>query len=115
MVPVEAFRELALAFEDVEELPHFEKTSFRVRKKIFATLHIEKAQAVVKLSDIDQSVFAEYHPDVIYPVKGAWGKKGWTMVELGTVPTDMCKDILNTAYCQVAPKKLADKYRPKDI
>ena len=112
MIKIETFRKLALEFDEVIELPHFEKTSFRVKKKIFATLHIERRQAVVKLSEIDQSVFCAYNAEIIYPVKGGWGKKGWTIVELHTVPKEMCADLLTTAYCQVAPKKLADKYRP---
>jgi len=115
MINIDTFRKLALAFDHVVEQPHFEKTSFRVKKKIFATLDIEKRLAVVKLSEVDQSVFAEYDPDVIYPVKGGWGKKGWTMVELSKVPQEMFIDILTTSYCQVAPKKLGDKYRPKGI
>lgn len=37
MVSIETFRKLALSFENAAEEPHFEKTSFRVKKKIFAT------------------------------------------------------------------------------
>ena len=31
------FRKLAMSFPDVTEEPHFENTSFRMSKKIFAT------------------------------------------------------------------------------
>jgi predicted DNA-binding protein (MmcQ/YjbR family) len=43
-------RELALAFDEVEEKPHFDKTSFRVNKKIFATLNEKDNRATLKLS-----------------------------------------------------------------
>jgi hypothetical protein len=33
MVDIKTFKQLALAFSGVEEQPHFEKTSFRVKKK----------------------------------------------------------------------------------
>jgi predicted DNA-binding protein (MmcQ/YjbR family) len=38
MLSIKKFRQIALSFPGTEELPHFEKTSFRVKKKIFATL-----------------------------------------------------------------------------
>lgn len=37
MVSIDTLRKLALSFPEVTEEPHFEKTSFRVKKKIFAT------------------------------------------------------------------------------
>lgn len=42
MVSIEAFRKLALSFPEVTEEPHFEKTSFRVKGKIFATYDLVK-------------------------------------------------------------------------
>lgn len=103
---LQTFRTLALGFPEVAEQPHFEKTSFRVKKKIFATLDEKTHRAVVKLSAIDQSVFSS--DASIYPVPGAWGKQGWTIVELKKVKKSLCKDALTTAYCTVAPKKLAE-------
>ena len=113
MVDIETVRKFALAFEETEEQPHFERTSFRVKKKIFATMDLQAKQVNLKLSEIDQSVFIAYDDSIIYPVKGAWGKKGWTTVDLEKVPEEMFVDALTTAYCEVAPKKLGDKYRPK--
>lgn len=104
----------ALAFPEVIQLPHFEKTSFRIRKKIFATLDTVSQKAVVKLSEVDQSVFSDYDPSIIYPVPGAWGKQGWTMIELKKVRKAMFKDALQTAYCAVAPKALSEQVIRKD-
>jgi hypothetical protein len=98
----------------VEQQPHFEKLSFRVKKKIFATLDSHAKQAVLKLSLIDQSVFSNFDPSVIYPVNGAWGKQGWTKIELKKVRKGMLVDALTTAYCTVAPKTLAQKYQPEN-
>jgi predicted DNA-binding protein (MmcQ/YjbR family) len=111
MVTIETAKQLALSFEEAEEQPHFEKTSFRVKKKIFATLDLTKKQAVLKLSAIDQSVFCAYDKSVIYPVTGSWGKQGWTIVELKKVRKDLFTDALTMAYCTVAPQKLAVKYK----
>jgi predicted DNA-binding protein (MmcQ/YjbR family) len=102
----------ALALPEVVEQPHFEKTSFRVSKKIFATLDVKTKKAVLKLSAIDQSVFSDYNNNIIYPVPGGWGKQGWTIFELPKLRKSLLKDALTTAYCTVAPKKLAEKVRP---
>lgn len=110
MVSIEQVRKLALAFEEAVEEPHFEKSSFRIKKKIFATLDSSKLQVVLKLTEIDQSVFSDYD-ESIYPVPGAWGKKGWTRVEMEKVREDIFTDALTMAYRTVAPKKLADKYK----
>lgn len=109
MVTEQIFRKLALALEGAEELPHFEKTSFRIKKKIFATLDTKTRKATVKLSAVDQSVFSAFDATVIYPVPNAWGKQGWTIVELGTVRKDMLADILSCAYTQVASAKVKRK------
>ena len=104
MVTNEIFRQLALSFPGVEELPHFEKASFRINKKIFATLTEKQNLAVVKLSPTDQSVFCAFDKTVIYPVPGAWGKKGYSSIALPKIRKSMLKDALSCAYRQVAGK-----------
>ncbi len=111
MISLAAVRKLALAFEGVEERPHFEKTSFRVKNRIFATIDIKTGKVVLKLSEIDQSVFSDYDASAIYPVPGAWGRQGWTMVDMKKVRKDLFADAITTAYCTVAPAKLAAKYK----
>lgn len=83
MVDTNTFRRIALSFPDTNEQPHFEKTSFRVGKKIFATLDSKMDQACIILSEIDQHVFST--PDIILPVPNKWGKQGWTIINLKKV------------------------------
>ncbi|HEY5748566.1 MAG TPA: MmcQ/YjbR family DNA-binding protein [Chryseolinea sp.] len=109
MVTLQEVEAWALALPEAEQQPHFEKASFRVKKKIFATLDTVKKKAVVKLSAVDQSVFSKYDPAVIYPVPGAWGRQGWTAIELNKVRKTMFKDALYTSYANVAPKALAEQ------
>jgi hypothetical protein len=113
MVTIEMFRALALSFAETVELPHFDLTSFRVKKKIFATLSIVKQRAMLKLSLVDQSVFCSFDKDVIYPVPGGWGKSGSTYFELKKIKKEMLKDGLTQAYCNVAPKALLERMRVK--
>ncbi len=105
MVDIETFRKLALSFPGTNEQPHFEKTSFRVDKKIFATLDIKNNRACLMLTQIDQSVFSAYDKSVIYPVTNKWGDRGATFVELRMVRKSMLKDALLQAYKKITPKK----------
>ena len=104
MVSIDNFRKIVLLLNHVEEMPHFEKTSFRVNKKIVATLDVKTKRVVVKLSEIEQSVFSAYDKTVIYPVNGAWGKQGWTIIELDKVKKEVLKDVLKTSCNNVVPK-----------
>lgn len=106
MVDLEAFRHMALSFEEATEEPHFEKVSFRIRKKIFATLDLDKKTAVLKLNEDLQAQFSETNENVIYPVKGAWGKQGWTVMELASIDKATAQQALKEAYCTVAPRSL---------
>lgn len=114
MITYETLRTLALSFPEVAEEPHFEKPSFRVKKKIFATYDKKNNRVTVKLSEIDQDVFSATNNSTIYPVNNKWGKQGWTLVELNKVNNDLFKDVITTAYCQVAPKKFAEMVRPSE-
>lgn len=107
---LKTFTKLALSFDQSVEQPHFEKTSFRVNKKIFATLDLIKLKASVKLSEVDQSVFCNFNSENIYPANDAWGKQGWTVLEIKNLKPEMIKDALSLSYCNIAPKKLSEKY-----
>lgn len=111
MITIDTLRKLALSFPETTEEPHFEKTSFRVKKKIFATYDDRLKQICVKLSEMDQDVFSSIDRMVIHPVENKWGKKGWTLIDTKKVHKDLLVDALTTAYCEVAPEKLAHEVR----
>ena len=110
MVTIGSLRELALSFEETDERDHWGRPSFRVRKKIFATLWPVEKKVVLKLSLVNQSVFCELDKEIFYPVNGAWGRQGWTNIELKKISKKLLKEILSSAYCEVAPAKLAERY-----
>ena len=110
MITIEQAKKIALSLPESEEKPHFHLTSFRVKNKIFASIHADKNFVMVKLSVIDQSVFCSYKKDMIFPVPGGWGKKGATFIDLKKVSKTMLTDALTTAWKTVAPAKLVEKY-----
>lgn len=110
MVDANTFRKLALALPDTEELPHFDRASFRWKRKIFATLREKDGMAMVQLSPTDQDVFCTFNSGLtFYPVPGTWGKQGSTFVNLDIVREDMLTDALNCAYQNIINKT----YTPK--
>jgi predicted DNA-binding protein (MmcQ/YjbR family) len=109
MVSYNTFRTLALSFPETTEEPHFEKNSFRVKKKIFATYDDKSNRACIKLSENDQDLFISADRTKMYPVDNKWGKQGWTLIEMNKVNKDVFKAALTTAYCEVAPKRLANQ------
>ncbi len=107
MVSIEKFQQIALSFPETTVEPHFDISSFKVAKKIFASLNIPENRATIKLSFINQDIFCLFDKTVMYPVPNKWGKLGWTHINLKTISEEMCIGALTDAYCEVAPKKLS--------
>ncbi|WP_207535636.1 MmcQ/YjbR family DNA-binding protein [Desertivirga arenae] len=105
MITFDKLRNLALSLPEVTEEPHFSKTSFRVKNKIFATYSAKEEKVTVKLSEIDQDVFS-IDKTIIHPVENKWGKQGWTIIDLQLVNEELFSDALRMAYFEVAPKNL---------
>lgn len=106
---IETVREMALSLPETTEEPHFDRIAFKIRKRIFATYDAKEQSVNVKLSKIDQDVFCTLGKGSIYPVANKWGKQGWTSIDLRSVDLPWFKDALVTAYCELAPKKLAER------
>ncbi|WP_294671687.1 MmcQ/YjbR family DNA-binding protein [uncultured Fluviicola sp.] len=98
----------ALSLPEATEEPHFEKRSYRVKKKIFATVSADEGFFVVKLTELQQSVFCKWDESACHPVPNKWGLQGWTRVYFEKVDEDFLKDIVKTSYSNVAPKKLVE-------
>ncbi|MFC1457356.1 MmcQ/YjbR family DNA-binding protein [Microvirga arabica] len=100
-------RRLALALPEASESSHMKRPDFRVRSKIFATLHPDEQRAVVKLTTEDQQVRVEAEPLVFAAIQGKWGLQGWTSVNLALTDEATLQSALLAAWRVVAPKSLA--------
>lgn len=110
MLTPDTVRSIALSFPETDEAPHLAVTSFRVKKKIFATLNAPENRACLRFSEIDQDVFCAFAGSPFWRVPNQWGKFGWTLVDLTRADEEMLRDALTVAYCTAAPKKLAAPY-----
>ena len=102
------FRELALSFPEAIESAHMHDPDFRVGGKIFATLRYpNENSAMVKLSPDGQKEFVGSNPDVFQPAKGAWGRRGSTIVHLPASTIDIVREALTVAWRNAAPRQLS--------
>jgi hypothetical protein len=105
------FRRLALSLPEASEAAHMGHPDFRVRNKIFASLGSpDLAWGTVKLSPEQQEVLQEAEPASFKPAAGAWGRRGWTQVNLTAVDSATLESALGMAWRNTAPKALVTKH-----
>ncbi len=101
------FRRLALNLPEAVESAHMGHPDFRVAGKIFATLgYPDKSRGMVKLSPEDQHYFSKDYPDVFIPLKGTWGRRGATSVQLKAAKKEVLAKAIAAAWRNVAPRRL---------
>ncbi|MDB5471379.1 MAG: hypothetical protein JWR84_2939 [Caulobacter sp.] len=99
-------RALALSLPLAEEHPHFDRASFRVKGKIFATLPPGGERVVLKLLPEIKESLRQSDPEAIIPLPGAWDRGGWTEIAFRSMEDDKLAHLVRLAWRQVAPKKL---------
>jgi hypothetical protein len=102
-------RRLALALPEAVESAHMGHPDFRVRNKIFASLP-EASRVVVKLTPEQQEIMVGAEAEMFAPVKGGWGRQGWTSVILVAADATTMRSALVTAWKNVAPKRLVAEF-----
>jgi hypothetical protein len=96
---------IALGMPGARESAHFGKRDFRVGEKVFMTLP-EAGRAVLKFTPDQQALVLETDPGLCAPVPGGWGLKGWTSLYFDGADAARVRELIDTAWRNVAPKKL---------
>ncbi len=108
MITVAAVRKLALSMPEAVESSHFDVKDFRVRKKIFVTIHPNGTTGAVLRLDPDLVAgLADAHPDTFERV-GAGGRA--LQVTFARVDRAQYEELLVQAWRAIAPKKIAAAY-----
>lgn len=108
-------RAIALSLPEAEEHPHFDRASFRVRGRIFATLPpvgddgVHKV--VLKLPVLVKESLQQTDSSAIVSL-GNWDRGGWTQLDIGRMDSAKLADLVRLAWRQVAPKRLSAGERP---
>jgi hypothetical protein len=82
MLTADDFREIVLDMNDAAEGAHMGHPDFRANGRIFASLNAKEDQGTVKLTPEEQQELMRAYPKVFMPAAGAWGRQGWTVVQL---------------------------------
>ena len=86
---------------------------FRVNGRIFATLHPDNRQGMVKLPPDAQATFVRENPNMFAPENGAWGRQGCTRVTLDTVDEDTLGEAMTLAWQDTIKKGAAGRSKSK--
>ena len=105
----DGFRRLALGMPEACEGGHMGHPDFRSCGKIFATLgYPDGGFGMVKLTPEQQEAFVSAEPAVFAPVKGGWGRRGATIVQLRAARVRSVRVALAAAWRNVAPRRLVE-------
>ena len=102
------FRRVALSLPEAQDGGHMGHADFRVGGKIFATLgYPDAGWGMVKLQPAQQEMLVAAEPAMFRPVKGGWGLKGSTNVQLAAADESTLISALRMAWLNTAPRSLA--------
>ncbi len=110
----QAFRKLALSMPEAHEEPHFHRTSFRIGKKIFATMVPDGSEAMVRVRPLKRiyDLLSE-HPDLFFDY-GAWTwRNGALGIRLQKADAKLLRDLVADAWRSVAPKRAATTFESR--
>ena len=101
-----AFRALALSLPEASEAPHFERTSFRVGKKIFATMTADGTEAMVRVAPKERlQAVLEAHPAAFFTHGGWTDRLGALGVRLAKADAALLGELLIGSWRGVATKR----------
>ena len=111
---VEMFRRIALALDGAVEHAHHGHPDFRAHGRIFATLGYPNDQwGMVALTPDQQQHFVRTQAAAFETVKGSWGLKGATLVQLRAIDEETLGEAMTLAWQNAAAKAAAKQSRPR--
>lgn len=100
----QAFRRFALSLPEAHEEPHFERASFRVGKKIFATLVRDGSEAMVKLPVAEEAEEWIASRPELFLSYGTWTTRNGALgVRLAKAPAKLVQGLVLEAWRAIAP------------
>jgi hypothetical protein len=111
MITLEDIRAHATALPEVEEKLHFGRPAFRVRDRLFVSVHLEPdvASVILHVDEARAAAAADDDPDTYEQV---WREHGGRQifvglrVDLAEVPAERFRSLLEDAWRHRAPKRL---------
>ena len=108
---LETARRFALSLPETTEEPHFEKSSFRVKGKIFATVPEGGKLLHVNVEPDEGAALVQEQPDAFEAI--VWGKQArtdWIRVHLAKADWAVVQELLEEAWRRKAPTRVRAAY-----
>lgn len=110
----DSFRKLALSMPDAYEAPHFNRTSFRVGKRIFATMLEDQKEAMIPVRPIELCyAMLKAEPEKLIDHGGFSRAFGSLGLRLPKVTLKLVEPMMRAAYERVAPRPKSPKKQRK--
>jgi hypothetical protein len=109
-----AFRDLALSMPGAHEEPHFERTSFRVGKRIFATMAADGREVMVPVHPVERCLALLASDPVVFVDYGGWTRRNGSLgLRLAKADDALVRDLVHAAWARIAPRPAASSRRPR--
>ena len=97
------FRRIVLGLDGVVEASHMSHPDFRsANGRIFASLNEDETRGIASLTPDQQADFIARAPKMFIPAAGAWGRGGWTMIDLKVAEAESVGEAVTLAWQRVS-------------
>jgi hypothetical protein len=98
-------RAIALSLPEAVEIETWGHPTFRIRKKMFASMATDGSTCTVKAVKEEQQACLRSEPDKFF-MPAYVGKAGWIGINLDQIDRDELEELVTEAWRLTAPKKL---------
>jgi len=97
------FRRIVLGLDGVVEASHMSHPDFRAANgRIFSSLTEDETRAMASLTPDQQADLIARAPKMFIPAAGAWGRGGWTMIDLKSAEAEIVGEAVTMAWQRVS-------------
>jgi hypothetical protein len=111
-VSLDTVRRLVASLPETEEGPCYGTPGFRARRKLFARLREDGESLVVRVDPSERDLLLQADPHCFY-ITDHYRDHPWVLVRLPVVEADVLEDLLERAWCHVAPRRLLEAYEKR--
>jgi hypothetical protein len=83
--------------------------SYKFKGAVFLTLNFSKDRICLRLPTVEQSVFTDFAPGVIWKVPNQWGNYGWTLFSIEQLEWEVVHEAIIAAKEYVVIRKIQKK------
>jgi len=80
--------------------------SYKFKGTVFLTINRGQSRICLRLPAVEQSVFIDFAPGVIWRVPNQWGNYGWTLFSIETLEWEVVQEAIVVAMNFVIERKI---------